>query len=83
MDKLSKVFSSFGLLSLQLFCSLGDQDILNALIKEHPDIIYKLPCYWNTQMSSFSTSSACYSKFKAKVSLRFGGNSTKSGHKNC
>ncbi|XP_048517080.1 xylosyl- and glucuronyltransferase LARGE2 isoform X1 [Dendroctonus ponderosae] len=46
---------------------LGDQDILNALIKEHPDIIYKLPCYWNTQMSSFSTSSTCYSKFKPKI----------------
>ncbi|CAG9768004.1 unnamed protein product [Ceutorhynchus assimilis] len=47
--------------------NLGDQDIINSAIMENPDILYQLPCYWNTQMSGQSTSSNCYSKYKPKI----------------
>ncbi|XP_050296689.1 xylosyl- and glucuronyltransferase LARGE2s-like [Anthonomus grandis grandis] len=46
---------------------LGDQDIINSVIVENPTMAYKLPCYWNTQMSGYSTSSSCYSKYKPKI----------------
>ncbi|XP_066252461.1 xylosyl- and glucuronyltransferase LARGE2s-like [Euwallacea similis] len=46
---------------------LGDQDILNSIIKQLPNIVYKLPCYWNIQMSSHSSGNSCYSQFKPKI----------------
>ncbi|KAL1506283.1 hypothetical protein ABEB36_005675 [Hypothenemus hampei] len=46
---------------------LGDQDILNAIIKDNSHIFYQLPCYWNVQMSSHSTASTCYSKYKPRI----------------
>lgn len=47
---------------LQLYKStaLADQDIINAVIKEHPDIHYMLPCAWNVQLSEHSLSQYCY-----------------------
>ena len=29
---------------------LADQDIINAVIKENPDMVAILPCYWNLQI---------------------------------
>ncbi|XP_076273109.1 xylosyl- and glucuronyltransferase LARGE2-like [Rhynchophorus ferrugineus] len=46
---------------------LGDQDIINGLIVEYPDIVFRLPCYWNTQMSDKSQSSACYKSHKPMI----------------
>ena len=34
-----------------LSTSLADQDIFNAVIKSNPNLVYKLPCYWNVQLS--------------------------------
>ena len=47
---------------LQLYKStaLADQDIINAVIREHPDIHYMLPCAWNVQLSEHSLSEYCY-----------------------
>lgn len=46
---------------------LGDQDIFNSVIKDNPDIIYRLPCYWNTQLSDKTLSYECYNKNQIKV----------------
>ncbi|XP_017878682.1 LARGE xylosyl- and glucuronyltransferase 1-like isoform X1 [Ceratina calcarata] len=40
--------------------SLADQDIINAVIKEHPFIIYKIDCTWNIQLSDHTISDRCY-----------------------
>ncbi|XP_076179241.1 xylosyl- and glucuronyltransferase LARGE1 isoform X1 [Ptiloglossa arizonensis] len=40
--------------------SLADQDIINAVIKEHPSIVYKLECTWNIQLSDHTISDLCY-----------------------
>lgn len=34
-----------------LSTSLADQDIFNAVIKSNPNLVYKLPCQWNVQLS--------------------------------
>lgn len=47
---------------------LGDQDVINAVIKENSDILYEVPCYWNTQLSDRTDSYLCYNKHRAKVS---------------
>lgn len=39
---------------------LADQDIINAVIKDHPDIIFKIDCTWNVQLSDHTTSESCY-----------------------
>lgn len=46
---------------------LGDQDIINAVIKENSNILYEVPCYWNTQLSDRTDSYLCYNKHQAKV----------------
>ena len=42
------------------YTSLADQDIINAVIKEYPHIVYTLPCSWNVQLSDHSHSEQCY-----------------------
>ena len=42
--------------------SLADQDIVNAVIKKHPDIHFILPCSWNAQMSEHSLNGYCFSR---------------------
>lgn len=44
--------------------SLADQDIVNAVIKKHPDIHFVLPCSWNAQMSEHSLNDYCFSRTK-------------------
>ena len=44
--------------------SLADQDIVNAVIKENPDIHLVLPCSWNAQMSENSLNNYCFSRTK-------------------
>ncbi|KAK4319840.1 hypothetical protein Pmani_009257 [Petrolisthes manimaculis] len=39
---------------------LADQDIINAVIKQHPEIVYQLPCQWNVQLSDNTRSELCY-----------------------
>ncbi|KAG7203628.1 hypothetical protein KM043_013663 [Ampulex compressa] len=40
--------------------SLADQDVINAVIKEHPHIVYKIDCTWNIQLSDHTISDTCY-----------------------
>ncbi|XP_008832381.1 LARGE xylosyl- and glucuronyltransferase 2 [Nannospalax galili] len=40
--------------------SLADQDILNAVIKEHPELVQPLPCVWNVQLSDHTLAERCY-----------------------
>ena len=47
-------------LKVQHHTSLADQDIVNAVIKRHPDIYYSLPCSWNVQLSEHTLSEQCY-----------------------
>ncbi|XP_015173364.1 PREDICTED: glycosyltransferase-like protein LARGE2 isoform X2 [Polistes dominula] len=42
--------------------TLADQDIINAVIKEHPDIVARIDCTWNVQLSDHATSESCYQK---------------------
>ena len=44
--------------------SLADQDIVNAVIKQYPDIHFVLPCSWNAQMSEHSLNDYCFSRTK-------------------
>lgn len=46
---------------------LADQDIINAVVKEHPEIIYEVPCVWNTQLSDRTLSESCYKNYKVKI----------------
>ncbi|XP_053924657.1 xylosyl- and glucuronyltransferase LARGE2 [Cuculus canorus] len=45
-----------------LSTSLADQDIFNAVIKQDPALVYKLPCFWNVQLSDHTRSEQCYSE---------------------
>ncbi|XP_059787443.1 xylosyl- and glucuronyltransferase LARGE2 isoform X3 [Balaenoptera ricei] len=42
--------------------SLADQDIFNAIIKEHPWLVRPLPCVWNVQLSDHTLAERCYSE---------------------
>ncbi|XP_070085449.1 xylosyl- and glucuronyltransferase LARGE2 isoform X1 [Equus caballus] len=42
--------------------SLADQDIFNAVIKEHPGLVRPLPCVWNVQLSDHTLAEGCYSE---------------------
>nr|XP_012307864.1 LARGE xylosyl- and glucuronyltransferase 2 isoform X2 [Aotus nancymaae] len=42
--------------------SLADQDIFNAVIKEHPGLVHPLPCVWNVQLSDHTLAERCYSE---------------------
>ncbi|KAF2358193.1 Glycosyl transferase family 8 [Trinorchestia longiramus] len=47
-------------LTTLLATQLADQDIINAIIKDHPEIVYTLPCHWNVQLSDNTRSEFCY-----------------------
>ncbi|CAG5079121.1 Similar to Large1: LARGE xylosyl- and glucuronyltransferase 1 (Mus musculus) [Cotesia congregata] len=44
--------------------SLADQDIINAVIKNNPSMVYVLDCTWNVQLSDHTISDQCYSTAK-------------------
>lgn len=39
---------------------LADQDILNAIIKNNPQFLFRLPCFWNVQLGDNTLSGSCY-----------------------
>nr|XP_060619909.1 xylosyl- and glucuronyltransferase LARGE2 [Anolis sagrei ordinatus]XP_060619918.1 xylosyl- and glucuronyltransferase LARGE2 [Anolis sagrei ordinatus]XP_060619927.1 xylosyl- and glucuronyltransferase LARGE2 [Anolis sagrei ordinatus]XP_060619937.1 xylosyl- and glucuronyltransferase LARGE2 [Anolis sagrei ordinatus] len=45
-----------------LSTSLADQDIFNAVIKQSPALVYRLPCFWNVQLSDHTLSEQCYTE---------------------
>ncbi|CAG9860970.1 unnamed protein product [Phyllotreta striolata] len=46
---------------------LADQDIINTVIKENPELIFEVPCVWNTQLSDRTLSESCYKQYKVKI----------------
>lgn len=38
------------------------QDIFNAVIKQNPALVYRLPCFWNVQLSDHTRSELCYTE---------------------
>ncbi|XP_018331817.1 LARGE xylosyl- and glucuronyltransferase 2 [Agrilus planipennis] len=46
---------------------LADQDVFNAVIKQYPQIVYEVPCEWNTQLSDHTESYLCYSSKRIKI----------------
>ncbi|KAK7099228.1 xylosyl- and glucuronyltransferase LARGE2s-like [Littorina saxatilis] len=49
-------------LMTMLYVSLADQDIFNTVLKQHPYLVYRLPCQWNVQLSENTRSEQCYSE---------------------
>jgi len=45
-----------------LATSLADQDIFNAVIKQHPYLVHNLPCQWNVQLGDNTRSELCYTE---------------------
>lgn len=39
--------------------ALADQDVINAVVKDTPDVHYLLPCTWNVQLSEHALSEHC------------------------
>lgn len=39
---------------------LADQDVINAALKDNPQVVYTLPCEWNIQLSDNTQSASCY-----------------------
>lgn len=48
-------------LTTMLTTPLADQDVVNAVVKDHPAILGELPCLWNVQLSFNTLSKSCYS----------------------
>lgn len=44
------------------YTALADQDIINTVIRIHPEIFHVLPCNWNLQLSEHMQSEYCISK---------------------
>lgn len=42
--------------------AVSAQDIFNAVIKEHPELVQTLPCIWNVQLSDHTLAERCYSE---------------------
>ncbi|GAB1865524.1 Glycosyltransferase-like protein LARGE1 [Camponotus japonicus] len=40
--------------------SLADQDVINAVINEQPNIVHEIDCTWNIQLSDHTISDTCY-----------------------
>jgi len=54
----------------QLSTSLADQDVLNAVIKHQSELLYRLDCEWNVQLSDNSLSdSLCYDSQTSRVNV--------------
>ncbi|PAA49324.1 hypothetical protein BOX15_Mlig016754g1, partial [Macrostomum lignano] len=39
---------------------LADQDVINALVRRHPGLLYRIPCYWNVQLGDHTQPELCY-----------------------
>jgi glycosyltransferase-like protein LARGE len=49
-------------LAILSFTALADQDIFNAVIKQNPSLVHRLPCQWNVQLSDNTRSEQCYTE---------------------
>ncbi|XP_035295867.1 LARGE xylosyl- and glucuronyltransferase 2 isoform X4 [Cricetulus griseus] len=58
-EQMWKLIAKQELLTL-MATSLADQDVFNAVIKEHPELVHPLPCVWNVQLSDHTLAERCY-----------------------
>ncbi|XP_026331083.1 LARGE xylosyl- and glucuronyltransferase 1-like [Hyposmocoma kahamanoa] len=49
--------------------SLGDQDVINAIIHNHPQIVYNIGCQYNVQMSTQTLAKNCYGQDMRSVKI--------------
>ncbi|XP_076351503.1 xylosyl- and glucuronyltransferase LARGE1-like isoform X2 [Tachypleus tridentatus] len=64
-----KLIAEKELLSM-LSTSLADQDIINAVLKQHPYLIYRLPCQWNVQLSDNTLSEVIHWNSPKKLKVK-------------
>lgn len=50
--------------------SLADQDVINAVINEQPNIVHEIDCTWNIQLSDHTISDTCY-RDTNRINVRF------------
>ena len=48
---------------------LADQDILNAVLKKNPSLLYRLPCVWNFQLSNNMKEEFCSNLSSIRVKV--------------
>lgn len=51
--------------------SLADQDVINAVIRQHPSILFEISCNWNVQLGDHTFSYQCYRNKSIKVRMIF------------
>ena len=44
------------------FTALADQDVFNSVIFHNPQLVHRLPCQFNVQLSDSTRSELCYNK---------------------
>ncbi|KAG6459736.1 hypothetical protein O3G_MSEX011570 [Manduca sexta] len=49
--------------------TLADQDIINAIIKKNPRLVYNISCQYNVQMSTKTLAKNCYGEDKNNVKI--------------
>ncbi|XP_045453796.1 LARGE xylosyl- and glucuronyltransferase 2-like [Melitaea cinxia] len=49
--------------------TLADQDVINAIIKKHPKIVYNISCQYNVQMSMQTLAKSCYGEDVRNVKI--------------
>lgn len=49
--------------------TLADQDVINAIIKEYPKIVYNISCQYNVQMSTKTLAKGCYRENRDNVKV--------------
>lgn len=50
--------------------SLADQDVINAVINEQPNIVHEIDCTWNVQLGDHTISDTCY-RDTNRINVRF------------
>lgn len=65
----SKLWQTVAEMTLSVYSATGlaDQDIFNTVIKQHPELLFRLPCQWNVQLSDNTLSESCHEKNDVKV----------------
>ncbi|KAM3966037.1 xylosyl- and glucuronyltransferase LARGE1 [Aphomia sociella] len=49
--------------------TLADQDVINAVIKNNPSIVYNVSCQYNVQMSTKTLAKNCYGEDRSNVKI--------------
>lgn len=49
--------------------TLADQDVINALIKTSPNLVYNISCQYNVQMSTKTLAKNCYGEDTGNVKV--------------